>query len=43
MKCTKHNRVFCGIQQFYNIFVLFYNKIVKLYVVDGRWTVIVGI
>jgi len=36
MKYTKHHRVCCGIQLFYNIFVLFGNKIVKSYVVFGR-------
>jgi len=37
MKCKKkHHLACCVIQQFYNIFVLFYNKIVKLYMVDGR-------
>ena len=41
MQCTKHNNVLCGIPQFYDI--LFYNNIVKLYMVDVSLTVEVGI
>jgi hypothetical protein len=42
MQYKNHRHVLCGIPQFYNIFVLHWNS-KFMYMVDGSWTVKVGI